>query len=582
MKIRHPLALTAAALAAGLASGQQAQIQFQAVEKRAYPAQPAQPSTTSNEYKPPANTDPDPKSLNVPDDLQKQAKDLVGKLGSPVYAEREKATRELAKMGRMALPALHEALGSATEPEVALRAEGLLPKAEAEDMRARVASFLADSEGKYQHTLPGWEKFKAVCGNDRASRKLFAEMLKSTLTHQMLLAAEKSAEEANGVLNQYVTRLWNQQNNFRGGFGGGGFDTGGGVAQPAKLPDLVAALFLESQFTDREVVVQATIPWGWGGQGNQSVANYVHNVSEVSNAIYSGSGEYSAPIRKIVIQWMDSRETAQQAYQAYNFAQSIYSSDRKKTIKYACRVLEAEGGPNGSYNKLNILQTLSNNQAELKAVIPSIAKCFDDSLLIWNWQNGNPGFDIQLRDYALAYALQVTDQKPEDYGMSRNSGSGTGKVLNQQQAFYFKDDTPPKNPGGIGGGIRGGRGGKLVEVEEPKKEEPKKEEPKDPKDPKKEEVKKLSQEDRRKAAFKKWDEWVKDGGLTNEKKDPKADPKKDETKKDGPKPEDKKPDAAKKDGTTAVEDAKKEAEALKLKEEAAKKEAEKRKDAEKK
>ncbi len=539
MKIRHPLALAAAALAAGLASGQQ----FQVLEKRAYPAQPAQPSTTSNEYKPPANSDPDPKSLNVSDDLQKQAKDLVGKLGSPVYAEREKATRELAKMGRMALPALQEALGSATEPEVALRAEGLLPKAEAEDMRARVASFLADSEGKYQHTLPGWEKFKAVCGNDRASRKLFAEMLKSTLTHQMLLAAEKSAEEANGVLNQYVTRLWSQQNGFRGGFGGG-FDGGGGIAQPAKLPDLVAALFLESQFTDREVVVQASIPFGWGNQGSQSVATYVHNVSEVSNAIYSASGEYSGPIRKIVIQWMDSRETAQQAYQAYNFAQSIFSADRKKTLKYACRVLEAEGGQNGSYNKLNILQTLASQQ-DLKAIIPSIAKCFDDSLMIWNWQNGNPGFDIQLRDYALAFALQATDQKPEDYGMLRNSGSGTGKVLNSQQAFYFKDDTPPKNPGG-GGIIRGGKfGGGPVPVEEPKKEEPKKEDPKDPKDPKKEEVKKLSQEDRRKIAFKKWDEWVKGGGLTEEKKDPKADPTKPgEKKPEEPKKEEPKKDAA--------------------------------------
>lgn len=541
MNLRHPLALAAAAVAAGLASAQQ----FQVIEKRAYPAQPTQPSTTSNEFKPPANADPDPKSLNVPEDLQKQAKELVGKLGSPVYAEREKATRELAKMGRMALPALHEALGSSTEPEVALRAEGLLPKAEAEDMRAKVGSFLADAEGKYQHSLPGWEKFKTVCGNDRASRKLFAEMLKSTLTHQMLLAAEKSAEEANGVLNQYVTRLWNQQNGFRGGFGGN-FDGGGGVAQPAKLPDLVAALFLESQFTDREVIVQATIPWGWGGQGNQSVTNYVHNVSEVSNAIYSGSGEYSGPIRKIIIQWMDSRETAQQAYQAYTFAQSIFSSDRKKTLKYACRVLEAEGGPNGSYNKLNILQNLANNnQADLKSVIPSISKCFDDSLLIWNWQNGNPGFDIQLRDYALAFAIQATDQKPEDYGMSRTSGYGTGKLLNNQQAFYFKDDTPPKNPGGIGGGgFRGGRG-KLVEIEDVKKEEPKKEEPKDPKkeEPKKEEVKKLSQDDRRKAAFKKWDEWVKDGGLTKEK-DPKADP----TKPGEKKPDDKKPVDPKKDG----------------------------------
>jgi hypothetical protein len=527
MKIRSPLAVAAAVAAVGLASAQPVQVQV--LEKRVrYPDQPTT-TTPTPEYKPAANANPNPASLAVPADLQKVAKELVGKLGSPVYAEREKATRELAKMGRMALPALQEALGSSTEPEVALRAEGLLPKAEAEDMKARVGSFLTDVEGKYEHTLPGWDKFKAAAGNDRPARKLFAEMLKSPVTHQMLLAAEKTAEEANAVLNQYVTRLYNQQNGgFRGGWGGN--DIGGGMAQPAKLPDLVAALFLESRFSDREVMVQPTVPWGWGGAGNVSVVNYIGNVQEVSNAVYSNSGDYAAPIRKIMIQWMDTRETAQQAYQAYNFANSIFNGDPKKATKYACRVLEAEGGQNTSYNKLNILQNLANKNAqELRAIVPSVAKCFDDTLIIWNFQSGSPGFDIQLRDYALAFALQATDQKPEDYGMTRNTNVGTGKQLNNQQAYYFKDDTPPKMPGGPApGAFRGRIRGGPEPVEEPKKDEPKKDEPK-----KDDGAKKLSQDDRRKIAFKKWEEWVKDGGLTKEPK--KEEPKKEEPKKDEPK-----------------------------------------------
>lgn len=617
MKIRYPIAVATAIAVTGLASAQPVQVQL--IEKRALPAEPAPKTDTKpTEFKPPANTDPDPKSLTVPENLQKQAKDLVGKLGSPAYGEREKATRELAKMGRMALPALYEAIGSATEPEVALRAEGLLPKAEAEDMKARVACFLADAEGKHQHTLPGWERFKAVTGGDKASRKLFAELLKSNLTHQMLLASEKTADEVNGVLNQYVTRLWESQNGFRRGGFGGGFDGGGGVAQPAKLPDMVAALFLESLFTDKEVIVQATIPWGWGGGGNQSVANYVYNVPEVSNAIYSNNGEYSAPIRKILIQWMDTRETTHGAYQAYNFANSIFQNDRKKSLKYAAKVLEGEGGPNTSYNKLNIMSMLSS-QPNVKELVPSVTKCFDDTLMLWNWQNGNPGFDIQLRDYALAFALQVTDQKPEDYGMSRTNGYGNGKDKNySQQAFYFKDDTPPKNPNGGGVIVRPVRGGgKAVEVEDPKKEEkdPKKE---DPKDPKKEENKKLSQEDRRKAAFKKWDEWVKANVGVEEKEAPAearkkweawatTPPKKDDKKPEA-KPEDKKPEAKpttepkkdelkkeepkkeepKKEGTTAEQDAKQRAvDEQKKKDEVVKKEAEqkeveKKKEAEKK
>jgi hypothetical protein len=533
MKSRTPLAVAAAVVVGGLAPAQQVQVQF-AQPVRAYPSEPTTSTTPTPEYKPAANASPNPASLTVPADLQKVAKEWVGKLGSPVYAEREKATRELAKMGRMALPALQEALGSSTEPEVALRAEGLLPKAEAEDMKARVGSFLMDVEGKYEHTLPGWDKFKAAAGNDRAARKLFAEMLKSPVTHQMLLAAEKTAEEANAVLNQYVTRLYNQQNGgFRGGWGGNDF--GGGMAQPAKLPDLVAALFLESRFSDREVMVQPTVPWGWGGAGNVSVVNYIGNVQEVSNAVYSNSGDYAAPIRKIMIQWMDTRETAPQAYQAYNFANSIFNGDPKKTTKYACRVLEAEGSQSTSYNKLNILQNLANKNAqELREIVPSVAKCFDDTLLIWNFQSGSPGFDIQLRDYALAFALQATDQKPEDYGMTRNTNVGTGKQLNNQQAYYFTDDTPPKMPGGgVPGGIRRGGGRVIIEDDVKKPEEPKKEDPKDPK--KEEPKKKVSQDDRRKIAFKKWEEWVKDSGLTKEPK--KEEPKKDEPLKDKPKKE---------------------------------------------
>jgi hypothetical protein len=520
MKTRSPLAVAAALAVAGLAAAQPVQVQFQKV--RALPAEPTPTSTgkaADTAFKPAANADPDPKSLTVPADLQRKAKDLVGLLNSPRYIEREKATRQLATMGRMALPALQEAMGSANEPEVALRAEGLLPKAEAEDMKARVSCFLADAEGKFQHTLPGWEKFKAVAGDDKATRKLFAEMLKSGVTHQMLLAAEKAPDEANAVLNQYVSRLWNAQNgnNFRGGWGRG--DDSGQPAQPAKLPDLVAAMFLEGQFTDKEVMVQVSVPWGWGNPGLQSVMNYYSGVNEVSNAIHSNSGEYAAPIRKILVQWMDTRETTQGANKAYELAGYVFGNDPKRRFKYALKVLEGESGPNTYYLKQNILSNMgSQTGLSVKEVVPAVAKCFDDTTMIWNWQSGNPGFDIQLRDFALAVALQLTDQKPEEYGMTRTANYGKAGEKNwQMQAFHFKDDNPPKNnPNGV---IR--RGGKAIDPVEEKKGE-KKTEDKKPED----KEKKLSQEDRRKAAFAKWDEWVKAGGLTAEKKDEKADPKK--------------------------------------------------------
>ena len=91
---------------------------------------------------------PDPKSLAIPVRELSRAQDLAGRLGDNVFQVREQATRELCKMGRLALPAVEQALAKATDPEVRARCEWLLPKALADDSKARLDTFLADADGK--------------------------------------------------------------------------------------------------------------------------------------------------------------------------------------------------------------------------------------------------------------------------------------------------------------------------------------------------------------------------------------------------------------------------------------------------
>jgi hypothetical protein len=131
--------------------------------------------------------------------------------------------------------------------------------------------------------------------------------------------------------------------------------------------------------------------------------------------------------------------------------------------------------------------------------------------------------------------------------MSRTSGQGTGKAFGFN-AFYFKDDTPPKNGPGGAVLVRPGRGVPIEPVE-PKKG--------DKKDEKKEEGNKLSQDDRRKAAVKKWNEWVQ-ANIGIGEKEPAEDarkkweawaatpPKKTEPKKEEPKKEEPKKEEPKK------------------------------------
>ena len=90
------------------------------------------------------------------------------------YREREEAHAELAKMGRLARPAPLEAAASDPDPEVRFRCSRLLPKAGADDLKARLDTFLADTEGKYEHDLPGLKQFRKPSAG-REGPRLFVE-----------------------------------------------------------------------------------------------------------------------------------------------------------------------------------------------------------------------------------------------------------------------------------------------------------------------------------------------------------------------------------------------------------------------
>src|SRR5262249_43770486 len=94
---------------------------------------------------------PGPRGPGVPPGGVARAKELVRRLGSEDYKDREAAQGELAKMKRLARPVLAEAAAADPSPEVRSRAARLLPKAEADELQARIDTFLADAEGKFEH-----------------------------------------------------------------------------------------------------------------------------------------------------------------------------------------------------------------------------------------------------------------------------------------------------------------------------------------------------------------------------------------------------------------------------------------------
>src|SRR5262249_39512299 len=62
------------------------------------------------------------------------------------------------------------------DPEVRLRARRLLGEIQSADLEARLKAFVEDTQGRQQHDIPGWDRFRKTIGENEAARKLFADM----------------------------------------------------------------------------------------------------------------------------------------------------------------------------------------------------------------------------------------------------------------------------------------------------------------------------------------------------------------------------------------------------------------------
>jgi hypothetical protein len=243
---------------------------------------------------------PDPKSLAVaPEELSK-ARELVRRLGSDFYREREEAQAQLAKLGRVARQALAEAVAGDPDPEIRLRASRLLPKASADDLKARIDTFLADTAGKYDHDLPGLKTFRKGVGTDEKARALYVEILKSPYNLDMFAAIDKGETEGGRAIADRRGALWNDMQ-FRP------VAPGSKPFQPKQptLPEIAALLYAETLVTSDHI--PKTTAWTWIN-GTQ----FVQQPASVQ-ALNGGSGVAHAEVYKgIVRKWLASRTDPQE------------------------------------------------------------------------------------------------------------------------------------------------------------------------------------------------------------------------------------------------------------------------------
>jgi hypothetical protein len=353
----------------------------------------------------PQKADPDPKSLQVPPEELSKARALVQKLGSEAFIDRETAERDLAAMGRLARIALLDGVNLDPDPEVRARCRALLPRANAEEMTARLDAFMADADGQFEHDLPGWHKLRSTVRGewkvlgwtfnsrpaaDKAARELFIEFIKAPGGKKLLTALGGPPSELGQMVAARKTDLY-QMKYPR---------IAGSKPRNPTVAEVAVVVFAESQVSSRSVP-------------RSSVLTTVLTTSGIP-ALVQGTDERALAMRAVMTAWFDSRTDPIDLYSALTLANNMQNHDAAGRL--AGRIMSTPGVP--GYYKGQALTTL----VRLKQTdqLPAMEKSFADSTALTTTVKIVNGMQvrqtIEVRDAALAAALILTGQNPDEYG----------------------------------------------------------------------------------------------------------------------------------------------------------------------
>ena len=356
-----------------------------------------------------SDRDPNPKSLIVPVDIDRKAKELIRSLSDASYSQREQAHRELKELGRLALPAIQEGLATNTSPEVQLRCELLQPRALGEDIKARVECFLADSKSEFDHKLPGARVYFETVGKSEASRKLFRELI--------LSPNQKMLFSIGGAPDELAKAIIARRAQFRPHYGS---DDGTGRPAPNAL-DIAAFLLAES------CVVEKFQPRN-ASQASQFISQPIFRSSLESGAAKS---VYLALFNR----WIDTRDDIYSLYSAMNLSTNL---KMPSGVRCAKKLLETKNGP-GTYRGIAMTFIAKNGDASDVKLLEQYLT--DKTVIITTiMPGGNRRISIQSRDVALAMCALLQKKDPADFGLTPRT-KNANEVIKFGYSHHYIDDS---------------------------------------------------------------------------------------------------------------------------------------------
>lgn len=362
---------------------------------------------------------PDPKDLGAsPAELSK-ARDLVRKLGSEVYREREEAQADLAKMGRLARQAVAEGASSDADPEVRLRCARLLPKANSDDLKARIDAFLADADGKHEHDLPGLKTFRKSVGADEKARALYAEVLKSPYNLDMLAALDKGPIEGGRAVADRRNAMFNDMQHRQFNPGSKPF-----VPKQPTLPDIAALLFAETLLPADSIPKVGVWNWVNGAQFIQQPA---------STAALNPGGAHGEAYKVIVGQWLASRtDPTELANLSYQLG-TVPLRNFKEALPLLRRIVQNEAVQ--GYARGNALAALVQQRG--KEEVPFLKTLMGNDVMLQQVWFGRPNGQAEMhsclmKDMALASLISLSGGKISEFGFE----TPQGQIINPGQPVF--------------------------------------------------------------------------------------------------------------------------------------------------
>jgi hypothetical protein len=329
---------------------------------------------------------------------------LVRQLGDPSYALRQQAAKRLIEAGVKARALLTSALND-DDAEIRSRARQVLSQINDADFRARLAAFENDLDGRQNHTLPCWDRFRRHFGDDKVARILFAEMQQSerelleSLDTDPRLASDVLVARLKAIIESFQFQALRDRNSAT-------IDTG-----------TICALLMVSGDDD------VTIP--------DFEANQLYTLFKQAFQHSLNSSARSIIIKKMLGAWIVHNSTPSLAKLNLGLA---FDLELHEGLTLALKLLAGGGaGQQGGVKQDALLAVGVFGNHEQIAVVEPFLKDASPCLP----QQAADANQSQVRDVALAVLIHLSGQELKDYGLDHIQSNP--KMLFQPGTITFTD-----------------------------------------------------------------------------------------------------------------------------------------------